>query len=396
MTEKIYMQDPYLTEIRAKVISKEEKEDGFHIVLDKTIFYPEGLGGQKGDIGTLNDYFILKAYEENDAIYHVIKEDISENFVCIKINEVNRLKIMQQHTTQHLVSQVFIKIFNTETIGFHGSDKYVTVDLDIENLSKEDLIRVENISNEIVQKNLKVFTYFPNKDELSNLNLRKDPKVKDNIRIVEIDSFDRVPCGGTHVTSTGQLGLIKIVDSSRQNGKTRLTIVSGILALEDYRDKENIVDFLNKDLSSNKDNLLEKYEKFIDNYKSLQESHSKLKDKYLDLYKKELQSTIINKKYLLNVFNDLKFDDLNNLSKKFEKENLLLVFLLQGDKSKYRILVNNFSNNDLILKDFKSFMESELNFKGGGGQSSLQGIIMEENLDKITSYIEEFLNKNWK
>lgn len=388
MTKKLFMDNSYLTEITGNILINQRIDDKYHIILDKTIFYPDGVGGQKGDIGTINDVVIDKSYEKDGNIVHVTSEKVSGSVGKIEIDFDNRLKIIQQHTTQHLVSQCFVRLYEIETIGFHCSDDFITIDLDVEYLDKNQIISVEDLSNSVIQNNLDVKTYYPSDEDLQNLPFRKGPKVKENIRVVEIDGFDFAPCGGTHVKSTGELGLIKIINTARQNGKTRITLVSGNLALEDYRIKSDIFDSISKELSANKDNLYDKFIKFKEEKEEISSNYSNLKNKYFELLKDKLISSEDSNVVTYNL-DGMQFEDGVLLSKKFEDANkIFFAYLLESSKI-IKILIKLPDNIDKDIKILKEELSQNFNFKGGGGSNSLQGVLINEDIEKVIEFIKK-------
>ena len=163
MTNKLYMENPYLKEIHAKILEKKYRDKKYYIKLDRTIFYPHLSGGQPGDKGTINGYEVLETIEDNGSIIHVVEENISGVDVHLSINWDNRLDLMQQHSGQHLLSYSFDKLFNGQTVGFYISKDYVYIDIDIENITEAEIYQVEILSNKIIQSNFMIKSYFVDK-----------------------------------------------------------------------------------------------------------------------------------------------------------------------------------------------------------------------------------------
>lgn len=394
MKDRQYIFNQYLTEIQANIISAEKIDDNYHILLDKTIFYPAGLGGQKGDIGTINGKDLIKSYEKNSRIYHVVKNRIDSDSVLLKINWENRLHIMQEHTCQHLVSACFYRLYAIDTLSFHASDDHITIDFDTEDIEERQIKEVENLANFIIQNNLEVKAYFPSDKELENLPLRREPKVEKDLRIIEIDGFDYSPCGGTHVSRTGELGLIKIVDWAKQNGKLRVFVKVGRDALEDYRVKDKIYKNISKDLSANTNNLLEKYTSFKEKNQSLEEAFGRLKSSYLDLYAAKLlkQAGTNPKNFYSGIFDDLDFSQMNLLIKKLENENIILaLYKYENEICNFSISVNGKLKSD--LKKIKERLDEKFTVKAGGSEKFLQGLIISKDKDGVLKFFNEELEK---
>lgn len=392
MRDRLYIFNQYLTEVQAKIIAAEKIDDNYHILLDKTIFYPAGLGGQRGDIGTINGKEVIKSYEKNSRIYHVVKGRIDSDTVLLKINWDNRLHIMQEHTCQHLVSACFYRLYAIDTLSFHASNDHITIDFDTDNIEEKQIQEVEDLANFIIQNNLQVKAYFPSDKELENISLRREPKVEKNLRLIEIDGFDYSPCGGTHVSRTGELGLIKIVDWSKQNGKLRVFVKVGRDVLEDYRIKDDLFNYISKDLSANTDNLQNKYISFKEKNQSLEESFSKLKSSYLDLYADRLlnQARTNPKSFYAGVFDDLDFSQVNFLVKKLEgKDIVLALYKYDNEICNFSISVNGSLKAD--LKKIKAFLEERFILKAGGSEKFLQGLIISKDKDAILKFFNEDL-----
>jgi alanyl-tRNA synthetase len=142
---------------------------------------------------------------------------------------------MQQHTGQHILSQAFERTFGWQTKAFHLGREVVTIDIDTVSLITEQVAQVEYATNQVVFENRPVHSYFVAEDSAAGLDLRKLPTRHGELRIVEIEQFDRIPCGGTHCRRTGQVGIIKILRHERRGAETRVEFVCGGRALADYR-----------------------------------------------------------------------------------------------------------------------------------------------------------------
>ena len=299
---------------------------------------------------------------------------------------------MQEHTCQHLVSACFYRLYAIDTLSFHASFDHITIDFDTEDIEEKQIKEVEDLANFIIQNNLEVKAYFPSNKELENISLRREPKVEKNLRLIEIDGFDYSPCGGTHVSRTGELGLIKIIDWAKQNGKLRVFVKVGRDALEDYRTKNDMFKYISKDLSANTDNIKEKYTNFKEKNKSLEESFSKLKSSYLDLYAAKLisQAKKNPKNFYTEVFDNLDFSQVNLLVKKLEGKNIILaLYKYENEICNFSISVNG--NLKADLKKIKASLEEKFTVKAGGSEKFLQGLIISKDKDEVLKFFNEDL-----
>ena len=130
MTEKLFYEDSHRTEFTAKVISCEEAKDGYRVVLDQTVFFPEG-GGQYADTGVLGTVNVTDVHEKDDVIYHYTTAPLEVgSIVTGKINWEERFEKMQQHTGEHIVSGIVHERFGYNNVGFHLGADYCTMDFD--------------------------------------------------------------------------------------------------------------------------------------------------------------------------------------------------------------------------------------------------------------------------
>ncbi len=237
MTEKLYYLDPFLRTFRAGV----QEQRGNRVRLDRTAFYPTG-GGQPCDTGTLNGVPVLEVEkDETGEIWHLLAGPLEAAQVHGEINWARRFDHMQQHSGQHLLSAAFHRLFGGETIGFHLGEQSVTIDLDLPRLSWEAAARVEDEVNRIIWEDRPIEARFVSDEELATLKLRRAPKVAGPIRIVAIEGYDATPCGGTHLRSTGQIGLLKITAIERYKGGVRVGFLCGGRALHHCRHLQGLM-----------------------------------------------------------------------------------------------------------------------------------------------------------
>jgi alanyl-tRNA synthetase len=248
MTERLYYEDPYLVRFFASVVEHLQWEGQPAVILDRTAFYPTG-GGQPNDTGFLREARALEdvpvvdvAERESDgAVVHVLSAPLRAEEVEGRIDWDRRFDLMQQHTGQHLLSAAFLERIDANTVGFHLSDDYSTIDLDRAPLSAQDLTGVEALANAIVFENRQAVARFVPDEEVPDLPLRKALVHQGPVRVVEIPDFDCSACGGTHVRATGEIGLIKITRSERRGDETRVEFLCGGRALTDYAVKNKLV-----------------------------------------------------------------------------------------------------------------------------------------------------------
>lgn len=250
-TLRLYHQDAYLKTFTARVLTCRPAGDGYEVILDQTAFYPTG-GGQPHDTGWLGGRRVLEVVEDPDtgAILHRVDGPLAGE-VTGEIDWNRRLDHMEQHTAQHLLSQVFAVLFQAETISFHLGSEATTIDLDLQALSPDQVEAAEALANQIVREDRPVRVHWAETPEaaMARFPLRKPPAVAGPVRVVEIGDFDFSACGGTHVASTGRLGLIKVKAWERYKKGIRLTFLAGGRALRDYQRLDRMTRDLARSLS---------------------------------------------------------------------------------------------------------------------------------------------------
>jgi alanyl-tRNA synthetase len=228
MTRRLYHDDAYLRRFDADVVAVTTYKDQPAIVLDRTAFYPEA-GGQLGDRGTIGGAQVRDTQELDDGtIVHVV--DVLPELgahVTGELDWARRRQHMAQHTAQHLLSGTLLDRAQAATASARLGESALTIDVTRDRVPDADLAAAEELANDIVDDDLAIRAWFPDAGELAQLKLRRDPKVAADIRVVAIGDFDFSPCGGTHCAHTAQLGQIRITNSERYKGMTRVTFTAG-------------------------------------------------------------------------------------------------------------------------------------------------------------------------
>lgn len=229
MAEALYLNDSYLKGFDAKVVSV---KDGKFIVLDKTAFYPSS-GGQAHDTGKMIcngvEYKVVFTGKFDDISHEVDKEGLKEgDEVRCVVDWDRRYKLMRMHTAAHVISGIF---HNEEGVLITGNQLDVEksrIDFSFENFDREKMNKYFERANELIDKDLKVNTFYMNIEEV-----KKDPSLIKlaagfkhdikNIRIVEIETLDKQPDGGTHVKSLKEVGHVEIIKlDNKGKGRKRL------------------------------------------------------------------------------------------------------------------------------------------------------------------------------
>jgi alanyl-tRNA synthetase len=283
MTERLYYGEAGLVEFEAAVQRVNPAGNGFRVYLDRTAFYPES-GGQTADAGTLAGIPVRDVQEDEAGdIYHLLGEAPAAGPVRGVVDTAARFDHMQQHTGQHLLSAAFVTLHNLATVGFHMSAGFSTVDIAAERLDEVRLRSAIQLANRVVWEDRPVRTGFFDREQIEALGLRKPTQRTGDIRVVEVEGFDRSACGGTHVARTGQIGIIVVTRTEKMKDKTRLHFLCGGRALQAFEDNLAILGRLSGLTTSGFPELPDRVDKLIQNAKNLERDCQKLKADLLEL-----------------------------------------------------------------------------------------------------------------
>jgi alanyl-tRNA synthetase len=244
MTERLYYADSHLTRFRAQVVERLTYDGKPAVILDRTCFYPTG-GGQPNDLGLIDGVPVIDvaARDGDKAIIHVLAGELMANEADCELDWARRFDHMQHHTGQHILTQAFVQTCGAGTVGFHLSADTATIDLDHTALSAAQIAAAEELANQIVFEARPVTTRIVDPDAADGVRMRRlpDTLVTGGLRVVEVADFDVTACGGTHVRSTGEIGIIKVVGTEKRGGKLRVEFKCGGRALRDYRVKSDVL-----------------------------------------------------------------------------------------------------------------------------------------------------------
>ncbi len=230
-TEKLFYIDQYLTEETSTVLSCKQAKGGYAVVLDRTIFYPTG-GGQPCDLGTLGEATVTDVSEQDGAIVHLCDAPLSVGeTVTGKIDFDRRFLFMQQHSGEHLVSGVIHRRYGFENVGFHMGSECVTFDFSGE-ISPQDLKSIEREVNEIIYRNIKAEVLYPDAEALHTYPFRSKKELSGWVRLVKFGDADLCACCGLHVAATGEIGLVKLLSTTKFHDGSRVEMLAGIRALD--------------------------------------------------------------------------------------------------------------------------------------------------------------------
>ena len=376
-TERLYYSDSYIKDFDAIVVSCEKLEKGYKVVLDKTAFFPEG-GGQKADTGFIGEAKVTDVQESDDVIYHFVDKELnaSTEYNC-KLDWEQRFLRMQSHSGEHIVSGVVHSLYGYDNVGFHMEEDYVTVDFSGE-LTREQLDEVEEKTNRYIYDNIEIECFFPNEDEIENLDYRSKLDLKEGVRLVRIGEADLCACCAPHVKRTGEIGVVKILDFMRHRGGVRIVMKSGLKAVFDYREKYTSVYDVSVMLSSKQHEIASYVDKKIKENETLQRSFINFKMQIAENDKENLSYIGDTALFITSFYDSDMMRELANYGMT-QKE---LCVILSGNEENGFSYVAGSLNFDLMR--FGKHFNSALNGRGGGRGTMIQG--------KVTATKQDIIN----
>jgi alanyl-tRNA synthetase len=235
LSERLYYRDSFLRDFDAHVISCEssqiecakEETPSWWVTLEQTAFYPTS-GGQPHDTGRLGDAAVVDVFEREDGtIVHVTDREVAPGPVRGSIDWPRRFDHMQQHSGSHLLTAAFLALFDISPVSFHMGRIVSTLDVATSSISTEQLENIERFVNEIIFEDRPIQVRYGTGADLATLGVRKESEREGLLRAVEIQGVDIQACGGTHVSQTGQIGMILVRRLKKVRENWRVEFVCG-------------------------------------------------------------------------------------------------------------------------------------------------------------------------
>lgn len=396
MTQKRYLEDAYIQTFEADVTEISTYKEHPAVILNETYFYPLG-GGQPADIGFINDHEVIDVQIEDGVIYHLLKEPIQSlpQRVTGHINFERRFHYMQQHAGEHILSASALNYCQAKTVGFHIGYDYVTIDLDCP-ISENDAQQIVENANAAIVRNLDIIAHYPSSEDLLKMPLRKQPKVTENVRVIEIDGYDFSPCGGTHPKKTGEIGSLFLMKMEKYKSGTRLTFICGNAAVSRIFKHQSMLNRLASQLSSPIDDTLKALDSLQGQNKQLKSENDQLKQLLLDFeIKGHLEAIQLEKSapyYLFHSQGTMKAlrETVNQLTAESDK---LIIGVFEEENKKHMVI----GASESCPYNAKSLLEAikdKYQVRGGGQAKMAQGGIHASlSLDGLSQDINQALEK---
>jgi len=365
-TKRLYLDQPYLTEFTANIIRTFPYESYHAVILDQTAFYPTS-GGQMHDTGTINETGVINVIEQDDEILHLLASPINTGLAECKINWQRRFDFMQQHTGFHILARSFLIVTGARTLSSHLGEQISTIDVDLQEINEGQIKEVENLAHQIIFEDRKVQAYWTKPTDVDKNSLRKELTDRDEIRLVEIEDFDVDPCGGTHVSSTGEVGLVKIIRWEKIRGYLRFEFYAGWRAIRDYRNKWIINSKLSNLLSTGEDEFVTSIEKLQTETKEMLRKNKKLYEQNIIYEARELvqETQRQGKKLITILFENRELNEVRYLAKQvIQSGDVWALFGLNDEKA--HLIFARPEGHDYNLNELVKQVAHLIEGRGGG------------------------------
>ena len=378
-TIKLYENDSYIKEFSATVVSCEEKDGAYFVILDKTAFFPEG-GGQDADKGKINDADVLDVQIKDEIIYHKVNKAFEvETVVDCTLDWDTRFIRMQNHTGEHIVSGVIHSLFGYNNVGFHMNDSLITLDVDGP-LNEDNIREVEIKSNKAIYDNKSIKAIYPTAQELPDYDYRSKLDITEGVRLIEIEDYDLCACCAPHVAKTGEIGIIKLLSFIPYKKGTRIEMICGALALNDYQNLHTTNKSVMNMLSAKRFEIAEAVERIQNELANLKAENKKL---MADLATLKMEKYTNDNKVCVFI-DKVSYDELRNCSNELIEEFEYCYLFSNTDEDNYIYVVSSKEKN---VRESVQELNKTFNGKGGGRDTYAQGKITADSKEQIKKFV---------
>lgn len=351
---------------------------GRSAVLEETYFYPEG-GGQPADRGTIDGVEVLGVQTDDGNVVHELAQAPSfrdGDFVSGSIDEDFRRYTMRAHTASHALYGAGRELF--ADIGYGGFDiSTERVRLDFETsteIGDETLVDLERLVNRVVWEDREVsWNTVPRDEALDREEVAYNAKTAEGItddeqvRLVDIQDWDVAACGGTHVSSTGEIGPVTVLDRSNPGeGLTRVTFAVGPDAIRRRAQDRQGALTAARALGTTVEKLPDAVAALQEDRDELERERDDLRDRYVDAQLQDLIGNIVEhdgSRWLVGELDGVDANELADQAQELAGEQADVVVLVSSDGSRLAIGTDGGA-------DARDLIERATDVHGGGGGGS--------------------------
>ena len=398
-TKRLYQEDVYLKEADVQVSDIVTRDGQVFLIFDQTVFFPTS-GGQSCDTGTVDQFHIIDVFEEEDQVLHRLEEKECKlsigDKVHISIDWERRFDNMQRHCGEHILSGKFYELYGGVNRGFHMGEDYMTIDISLEDdpafdkISWEMAKEAELRTNQAIWANLPVITrHFDNRKEAENLPLRKALAFDEDITIVCVGDVenpaDCVACCGTHPSSAGQVGMVKIYKVESNKGMFRIYFEAGERAFRQYQRRYDVLTALENKLSAGFSDLMPKYEAQQEKNRLVRDELYHLRKWTIEKETQDIKSQIT--PAFVRKYDKLSINDILEIGKGIAGSIPTIAFLVHQPSNTVLLFTDKHDAGKLVKENADIY-----GGKGGGNKNSARAIFAKaEYIDTFIDLIEKHL-----
>jgi alanyl-tRNA synthetase len=387
-TKLLYYQDESIRHFQAKVLRIVE---GKYVILDQTAFYPRG-GGQEPDTGDIEGVKVVEVTKQADVVVHKIEVGgripSEKQTVDGKVNARRRDLITKHHTATHILNSA-----SRNTLGSwvwqnsaFKEENYGRLDITHHStLTKEEVKNIERTANKVIRENhpvmIRTYDRGDAEQQFSFRIYQGGVVPTSNVRIVNINGWDIEACGGTHVKSSGEIGLVKIFKSERiQDGVVRLEFVAGEAAVSYMQQLDSQLASIAQTLGSSREKIIESFDKAMEEAESAKKKLRTL----LRVVSPQIAKTISNQAKKLNSGDHLyaTYDEeldeechiaIGEKAIELDSHLVYLALISKGQGIRVIVFVGETARNNVKAGAIAKQISNKLGGSGGGDSRFGQG-----------------------
>ncbi|MCS7140426.1 MAG: alanine--tRNA ligase [Candidatus Nezhaarchaeota archaeon] len=403
-TKTLYYDNPRQLSFEAKVLRSGK---GF-VILDQTCFYPRG-GGQEHDEGFIifeNSRFeVSEVLKIGDVILHLINGEVPEGaHVKGEVKAGRRLDLMRHHSATHVLLEAIRRVLG-DHVWQAGAQKWpdrAHIDVTHYKVPTEEQIKlIESMANDVVFKNLLVKKNFVERDKAEKtygLEIYQGGVVPGRIiRVVEIEGWNAQACGGMHVDSTGEIGLIKIIKVDKiQDGILRFEFKAGRAVLDYIEQLEKQLRSTAQVLECPLEQVPSVSGKLKLEIKQLRKEIEGLKSKVIEALIPSIAERYRRGEFIIDVeLSGIDYEGMSMLSEKIIKEMKDVVLIIVSRLNDRNLLVVSCGREALSRGFAADKIAIEITRRAGGRAGGrreyAQGVV--QDLKKAKEVIDELRNR---
>jgi alanyl-tRNA synthetase len=292
------------------------------------------------------------------------------------VDRKRRVDHLQQHSGQHILSQAFVQACGAQTRSFHLGNQTSTIDVELASPTSDHMRAAEEIANAVIFEDRPMRVHLLDEEAAAQVPLRKESVVEGTIRVIEVENFDWSPCGGTHASRAGEVGLIAIRSHERAKKMTRVEFVCGWRALADYRAANNTAVAVARSFSADRDATPDLVDRALKENKSLKKRLREMLELAMTAEAARMLKAATKTgefKLVRGVFEDREMDELRVLASKIVEQEAAIALLGAKDDSAARLVFARSGSLNHNMGQLLAEACQVLGGRGGGKPDLAQG-----------------------